>query len=62
MSTTHGQLAKLLKENKEVNRASESYVSFVVRSKPDKWSYTLEALNLAGLLRALENAGVIKIL
>jgi hypothetical protein len=55
-------LAKVLKENSEVNNAEEALAGFCINANPKfKWNYTEEADRLLNLLKALEYAGVIKV-
>jgi hypothetical protein len=58
---TQKELAKLLKDNKDVNRNEEAYVSFISNANAGNWNYNREADYLMGLLTALEKAGAIKI-
>jgi hypothetical protein len=56
-------LAKVLKDDTAVNSAEESLASFIINSNPKfKWNYTQEADRMLNLLKALEYAGVIKVL
>ncbi len=55
------KLALALKNDKELNEASESYVSFVTNANPEHWNYIAEARCLIAILEVLEQKGFIAI-